>query len=329
MSWNLPGAPWLIAHKSMLTVNKPKMFTICGQDYVLWKNQKGEVSALENICPHLGAKLSNGWICEKTNTIACPYHALEFDSEGRAMLPSDKISKPIAKPLKLYIQGDWIWTYANEEPRIPIPDILEKLEKEYHLACIGGDVTINAPFLYALEINHDYNHAKGTHRELFRIKDIEIKEFREVDRYISEVDFYQIREDNTLQEYLKNPLLLTYPKVVKAFIQHYFPSLVVFYAETPLGTVCDVFTIYPETEKTIHTLIPVLRNKSLGIFNFMVDGQLLNAINQVIGQDAVTIENLYPRFEPKIRLPNEESWNWARKLYLNWSVEESVKQLNK
>ena len=70
MSWNLPGAPWLIAHKSMLTVNKPKMFTICGQDYVLWKNQKGEVSALENICPHLGAKLSNGWICEKTNTIS-------------------------------------------------------------------------------------------------------------------------------------------------------------------------------------------------------------------------------------------------------------------
>ena len=24
----------------------------------------------ENICPHLGAKLSNGWICEKTNTIS-------------------------------------------------------------------------------------------------------------------------------------------------------------------------------------------------------------------------------------------------------------------
>jgi phenylpropionate dioxygenase-like ring-hydroxylating dioxygenase large terminal subunit len=51
MTWNLPGAPWLIAHKSMLKVNKPKLFTICGQDYVLWKNDKGEISALENICP--------------------------------------------------------------------------------------------------------------------------------------------------------------------------------------------------------------------------------------------------------------------------------------
>jgi phenylpropionate dioxygenase-like ring-hydroxylating dioxygenase large terminal subunit len=40
----------------MLPVNKPKLFTICGQDYVLWKNEKGEVSALDNICPHFGAK---------------------------------------------------------------------------------------------------------------------------------------------------------------------------------------------------------------------------------------------------------------------------------
>jgi hypothetical protein len=31
MSWNLPGAPWLIAHKSMLKVNRPQMLQLMGR----------------------------------------------------------------------------------------------------------------------------------------------------------------------------------------------------------------------------------------------------------------------------------------------------------
>jgi phenylpropionate dioxygenase-like ring-hydroxylating dioxygenase large terminal subunit len=320
MSWNLPGAPWLIGHKSMLSINQPKKLTIGGHDYVLWKNKKGEVSALENICPHQRAKLSQGWICSKTNTIACPYHALEFDSAGRAILPREKISKPIAKPLQLHCQGDWIWTYLNEKPKMPIPNIFLKLEKEFHLAGISGDVTINAPFLDVLEINNDYNHAKGAHRNLFKIKDIQIKDVVEVDKYTTEISFHHIREDNSLQDYLKNPILLTYPKVVKAFLQHYFPCLAIFYADTPLGRVCDAFAIYPETENTTHIFIAVFGNKSLGILNFITDRQLLSTINKLNEQDVEVLENLYPRFEPQIRLPNEEPLNWARNLYQTWSA---------
>lgn len=57
MSWNLPGAPWLIAHRSMLEINKPKKITLNNQDYVLWQNRNLEVFALENVCPHLQAPL--------------------------------------------------------------------------------------------------------------------------------------------------------------------------------------------------------------------------------------------------------------------------------
>ncbi|MBO3461707.1 Rieske 2Fe-2S domain-containing protein [Aetokthonos hydrillicola Thurmond2011] len=320
MSWNLPGAPWLIAHKSMLSVNKPKLFTICGEDYVLWKNEKGEISALENICPHLGAKLSNGWICPNSNTIACPYHALEFDSQGRTIVANEKISKPLAKPLELFLQGDFIWTYANKEAKIPIPTILEEVLNQYRFVGVAGDISIKAPFLYALEINHDYNHAKATHRDLFKFKDIKIDKFRD-DGYSSVVDLSQIREDNTLAEYIKNPLLLTYPKRVKAMSKNYFPSLVAFYSESPLGTVCDVFVIYPETETTTRTFMLVFAERSLGVLNWIINPLLLSAANEIIKQDAAVVENLYPRFQPKIRLENEEPWNWVRELYLNWSFE--------
>ena len=61
----LPGAPWAIAHKSMLEVNKPYKLTLNSQDYVIWKDDKGEVFALDNICPHMQAPLSNGWICRE------------------------------------------------------------------------------------------------------------------------------------------------------------------------------------------------------------------------------------------------------------------------
>ena len=81
----LNGAPWLIAHRSMLGINRPLKITLNGSDYVLWQNSNGEISALDNVCPHMQAPLSNGWICKSSNSIACGYHALEFDPEGRLL----------------------------------------------------------------------------------------------------------------------------------------------------------------------------------------------------------------------------------------------------
>ena len=54
------------------------------RDYVIWQNDLGEVFALDNVCLHLQASLSNGWICAAENAIACPFHGLKFDNRGRA-----------------------------------------------------------------------------------------------------------------------------------------------------------------------------------------------------------------------------------------------------
>ena len=57
----LAGAPWLLAHKSMLSINQPFKVSLYGQDYVLWKDCNNNVHALSNVCPHMGAMLSEGW----------------------------------------------------------------------------------------------------------------------------------------------------------------------------------------------------------------------------------------------------------------------------
>ncbi|MGD1918008.1 MAG: Rieske 2Fe-2S domain-containing protein, partial [Pleurocapsa sp.] len=131
----LEGAPWLLAHKSMLEPNKPLKISLYDKDYVIWQDTTGLVTALPNTCPHMGAMLSEGW-CEVrqdgTSAVVCPFHALEFDSDGCTVLPgTDKKTLPQLKPLDIIVQDDFIWSYGGYEPKLSIPNILEKINREY------------------------------------------------------------------------------------------------------------------------------------------------------------------------------------------------------
>ena len=53
-----------------------------GYKIALWRDQSGQVHALEDRCPHRGAPLSLGVILG--DRIACPYHGVEVTTEGVA-----------------------------------------------------------------------------------------------------------------------------------------------------------------------------------------------------------------------------------------------------
>jgi phenylpropionate dioxygenase-like ring-hydroxylating dioxygenase large terminal subunit len=157
----LPGAPWLLAHKSMLKVNQPRKISLYGMDYVMWKDATGAVYALPNACPHMGAMLSEGW-CEVqkdgTTTIVCPFHALPFDAAGCTVLPgSHKKTLPQLKPLELVIQEEFIWSYGGHEPKIPIPTVFNEIAKDYYLIGHVGDRSVETDLLTMLLNMHDYN----------------------------------------------------------------------------------------------------------------------------------------------------------------------------
>ena len=294
--------------------NKPHKITLNGKDYVLWQHAK-EVFALENICPHQQAPLSDGWICRERNTITCPFHALEFDSQGRLHQAGNP--QPIAKPLKLEVVGDCIWTYGESEACVPIPDVVAKIATEYDFVGVAGEKTIQGDFLSTWLINSDFNHQNGTHRELFQIVQNRMTEF-EQDGYWYKVKQESTRAKNSLGELLGNPVLLTLPKVLKSTVEYFFPSVLVLYADTEFGAITQVVVQYPQqsNQTKIYELI-------FGQFKFapmkpLLRQSMLKAIDVAVEQDTTAIETRYPYQQSKIKLPGEEVMAYAQKLYRNW-----------
>lgn len=59
----------------------PLGITRLGENIVLWRDQDGAVRAVEDRCPHRGARLSLGW--NLGDRVACWYHGVEVKGDGR------------------------------------------------------------------------------------------------------------------------------------------------------------------------------------------------------------------------------------------------------
>jgi phenylpropionate dioxygenase-like ring-hydroxylating dioxygenase large terminal subunit len=311
----LQGTPWLLAHKSMLTANKPQKVSLYGNDYVLWKDLQGNINALENACPHMGAMLSAGW-CEakldRTSTVVCPFHALEFDANGCTILPgANKQTLPQLAKLELIIQGDFIWSYGGFEPKIPIPNILNQIAANYDFVGHTGDCSVATDLRSMLLNMHDYNHQNGTHREMFKITEVQFEKFTDEGHH-SHAYYQMPTAPNSLQEKIKNPALLMMPKVLSAHLENYFPHLVIFHGDFPAGTVAQCHLFVPESEHRTRTYVLLFGQPKSPIFKLM-GKQLLDVVKVVVEQDADILSKIYPNAPQKIKLNNEVGMDWVRR----------------
>ncbi len=318
----LPGAPWLVAHRSMLGVGKPYKLTLNGCDYVLWQNRNGEIFALENACPHMQAPLSNGWICQANNSIMCPFHALEFDGEGRLLKDGEPKGEPVARNLELIIQDDLIWSYGGFEPRLSIPKLIDERTKGLSFLGVACNKSIQTNFLSCIKINYDFNHQNGVHHDIFKIRDNPVQTFDKEGYYARVVQTF-FREDNTIVEIWQNPSLLSLPKKIQNELEYTFPSTTLFKADLALGELLQFFILYPETEHQTRTVVLCYGNWQNPIFKVpglraLIERSLLEATAKVVEQDSRAVESLYPQQKPKIRLPKEEIMFYVESLYNEW-----------
>ena len=71
---------WYPVSPSWKVRNAPIGVTRLGERIVLWRDAEGRVHALEDRCPHRGARLSLGW--NLGDRVACWYHGIEIDGGG-------------------------------------------------------------------------------------------------------------------------------------------------------------------------------------------------------------------------------------------------------
>jgi phenylpropionate dioxygenase-like ring-hydroxylating dioxygenase large terminal subunit len=311
----LQGAPWLLAHRSMLKPNQPMKVSLYGNDYVLWQDSTGKVSCLPNACPHMGAMLSEGWCVAQldgSSAIACPFHALEFDSAGCTVLPgSKKQTQSLLQPLELIIQGDFIWSYGGREAKIEIPTILNEVAVEYEFVGYAGDRSVKTDLLTMLLNMHDYNHQNGTHRPLFEIEEVQFKQF--IDNGLHSHAYYDMpRSKPALGDILKNPSLLVFPKVLQAHLENFFPSAIVLHGEAPSVTIKQCHLFVPESE-TQTRVFALLFGKAKNPIAHLLKRNLLHLVEVVIEQDADILGKLYANAPQRIKLNNEVGMDWVRR----------------
>src|SRR5262249_33115268 len=85
--------------QNKVSAGKPVKVSLMGEDLCLFRGASGDVAAIQDICPHRGARLSEG-DCHYRGTVACPYHGWVFDESGKnvAVLSEGPDSGVCGKP---------------------------------------------------------------------------------------------------------------------------------------------------------------------------------------------------------------------------------------
>ena len=107
LQWYVIGTP------SDFSADKPKKITIWNKNYVVWRDESGHYSALDDVCSHKGASLAGGHM--NNGSVVCPYHGYEFDQNcqlekvpGICFQPS-----PVQNLAKFDVTEKHGWVYLN------------------------------------------------------------------------------------------------------------------------------------------------------------------------------------------------------------------------
>ncbi len=102
---------WYVAARTDELEGKPLGRTICGESMVFWRGEQGRVAAVQDFCPHRGAPLSLGFVCE--GKLVCGYHGLEMGCEGKTLaMPGQRVQG--FPPIRSYAVEErhgfiWVW----------------------------------------------------------------------------------------------------------------------------------------------------------------------------------------------------------------------------
>ena len=135
--------------------SKPLRFSFPDESFVAWRGENGMVHVKHDCCPHMGSKLSEGYV--KDNCISCPYHGLLMGPYDNAH--PDGYARELVGVTKEH-QGIIWWTRTNNFD-IPHCDDLDghiDVQHEYLIKASFNDCWRNAA---------DFHHPAVVHKNSF------------------------------------------------------------------------------------------------------------------------------------------------------------------
>jgi phenylpropionate dioxygenase-like ring-hydroxylating dioxygenase large terminal subunit len=103
----IPKQWYAIARSQEIKTHQIKSLVRLGEKLVLWRDRQNRVVCMKDRCCHRGMALSAGRVVQ--GCIECPYHGLQFDSEGHCQrIPANGEQAPIP-------QGFVMTTYPIQE----------------------------------------------------------------------------------------------------------------------------------------------------------------------------------------------------------------------
>lgn len=109
-----PKNAWYVACTPDEIADKPLGRTICNEKIVFYRGEENRVAAVEDFCPHRGAPLSLGRVCE--GKLVCGYHGLVMGCEGKTVsMPGQRVQGfPKIKAYPVVEKYGFIWVWPGD-----------------------------------------------------------------------------------------------------------------------------------------------------------------------------------------------------------------------
>lgn len=137
--WHPVAASWQVG-------NAPMGVTRLGEQIALWRDAQGQVHAIEDRCPHRGARLSLGW--NLGDRLACWYHGIEIDGGGvvktvPAVSNCPMEGKKCIKSYPVQERCGAVFLWFGVDPEAPpaelvLPEQLADGEQWGHFLCVSN-----------------------------------------------------------------------------------------------------------------------------------------------------------------------------------------------
>lgn len=136
---------WYVACTPDEIAGKPLGRMICGEQIAFYRGSDGKAAAVEDFCPHRGAKLSLGYVCD--GHLVCGYHGLVMGCDGKTVsMPGQRVKGfPAIRSYPVVERYGFIWVWpgdpAQADPaKLPPLHWAESPEWAfggglYHIAC--------------------------------------------------------------------------------------------------------------------------------------------------------------------------------------------------